>query len=64
MVFFLLTNIRKSSSEIIFAGDNAEDLITMSFRDAVPTDGGYRIDGLLSRKKQLIPAFMRGISMI
>ncbi|MBR0373555.1 MAG: putative manganese-dependent inorganic diphosphatase [Mogibacterium sp.] len=64
MVFFLLTNIRQSSSEIIFAGDNAEDLITMSFKEAVPTDGGYRIDGLLSRKKQLIPAFMRGISMI
>jgi manganese-dependent inorganic pyrophosphatase len=64
MVFFLLTDIRKSSSEIIYAGEKAQDLITTAFRDAEETDGGYWLEGLLSRKKQLIPAFMRSVSSV
>ena len=64
MVFFLLTNIRQSSSEILYAGERAEDLINVSLKDAVKGDNCYIAEGLLSRKKQLIPAFMRGINMI
>jgi len=62
MVFFLLTNIRESSSELLFAGERAEELVDIAFKSAPKTDSGYMLEGLLSRKKQLIPAFMRAIN--
>ena len=61
MVFFLLTDIKRSSSEMLYAGEHAREMIMSAFPGAVPTDGGFKIDGLLSRKKQLIPAFMDAI---
>ena len=61
MVFFLLTDIKRSSSEMLYAGEHAREMIMNAFPGAVPTDGGFKIDGLLSRKKQLIPAFMDAI---
>jgi len=61
MVFFLLTDIKHSSSEMLYAGEHAREMIMNAFPGAVPTDGGFKIDGLLSRKKQLIPAFMDAI---
>lgn len=64
MVFFLLTNIRESSSEMLYAGDNARELIINAFGDASETDGGFAVEGLLSRKKQLIPAFMDAIQNV
>lgn len=62
MVFFLLTNIKGSSSEIIFSGEKSEELITTAFKDAKKTEGGYEVEGLLSRKKQVIPAFMKALN--
>lgn len=62
MVFFLLTDIRNSSSEIIFAGEGARELIEEGFKDAEQTRYGYYLEGVLSRKKQLIPAFMKAIN--
>ncbi|WP_281522935.1 putative manganese-dependent inorganic diphosphatase [Mogibacterium timidum] len=64
MVFFLLTNIRESSSEMLYAGDNARELIINAFGDVSETDGGFVVEGLLSRKKQLIPAFMDAIQNV
>ena len=64
MVFFLLTNIRESSSEMLYAGDNARELIINAFGDVSETDGGFAVEGLLSRKKQLIPAFMDAIQNV
>lgn len=61
MAFFMLTNIRESSSELIYAGEDSEALIKRAFKNAQPTDGGYMVEGLLSRKKQLVPAFIRSI---
>lgn len=62
MVFFLLTNIKGSSSEIIYAGEKSEELITAAFRNAERTNEGYEVEGLLSRKKQVIPAFMKALN--
>lgn len=59
MVFMVLTNIRNSESELLFAGNGSEELILQAFDNAEKTDAGYLIKGLLSRKKQLIPAFMK-----
>ena len=46
---------------MLYAGEHAREMIMNAFPGAVPTDGGFKIDGLLSRKKQLIPAFMDAI---
>jgi manganese-dependent inorganic pyrophosphatase len=62
MIFFLLTDIRQSRSEIVCTGEGAEELILTTFGNAVKSDGGYIVDGLLSRKKQLIPEFIRVLS--
>ncbi|MGI6212460.1 MAG: putative manganese-dependent inorganic diphosphatase [Anaerovoracaceae bacterium] len=62
MVFFLLTSIRNSSSELLCYGDRADEIVESAFRGAEKTDGGYLLEGLLSRKKQLIPAFMKVIT--
>ncbi len=64
MVFFLLTDIRNSSSEMLYAGDRAEELADIAFKDAPKSDGSYYLEGVLSRKKQLIPAFMRAINLM
>ncbi|MBQ0078664.1 MAG: putative manganese-dependent inorganic diphosphatase [Eubacterium sp.] len=64
MVFFLLTDIKKSSSEIICAGENAASLVEAAFPDAEKTNGGYMLEGVLSRKKQVVPAFMQAISVM
>lgn len=64
MVFFLLTNIRDTSSEIICYGENSDELIKCSFKEYEERDGAYLVDKLMSRKKQLIPAFMKGIASL
>lgn len=62
MAFFLLTNIKTSSSEILFAGDRASDVIRSAYPGLEAEDGCVNVPGLLSRKKQLIPAFMTAIN--
>lgn len=58
MVFFLLTDIRNASSELLYAGDRAEELVRIAYPDAEYTKDSVILPGVLSRKKQLIPAFM------
>ena len=58
MAFFLLTNIKTSSSEILFAGDRAADVVSNAYPNLEQKDNAVNVPGLLSRKKQLIPAFM------
>ena len=57
MVFFMLTDIIGESTELLFVGNNAEELIEDAF--GVSLDGdSFRLDGVISRKKQLIPSLM------
>jgi len=57
MIFFMLTDIIGESTELLFVGNNAEELIENAF--SVSRDGdSFRLDGVISRKKQLIPALM------
>lgn len=58
MVFFLLTNIKESSSEMLYAGEGARELIEDAFPGSEETEGGFVLEGVLSRKKQLLPAFI------
>ncbi len=60
MVFFMLTNIIKESTELLCYGDDAGDLVKEAFRMDI-REGSCRLDGVVSRKKQLIPRFMAAL---
>ena len=60
MVFFMLTNIIKESTELLCYGKGADELVFNAF-SATITDGSCRLDGVVSRKKQLIPKFMNAL---
>jgi manganese-dependent inorganic pyrophosphatase len=54
MLFFMLTNVYDTSSELIYYGNGADLLVTKAFGVRGSTDSVY-IKGLVSRKKQLVP---------
>lgn len=57
MIFFMLTDIIGESTELLFVGNNAEELIENAFGVSIDGDS-FRLDGVISRKKQLIPSLM------
>ena len=57
MVFFMLTNILEECSEIICYGEGSGRLVEEAF-EVQESQGGYILPGVVSRKKQLIPAFI------
>lgn len=61
MVFFMLTDILKERSELMCFGKCVDDFIEEAFGRKTK-DGTIILDGVISRKKQLIPAFMKAIS--
>ena len=64
MVFFMLTDIMKESSILLYHGDGAEELLEIAFREktvCTSVDGGIEISGMVSRKKQLVPALIQAI---
>ena len=56
-VFFMLTNIVEESTILLFCGDGSAELIEDAF-EIEPEDSYVVLEGLVSRKKQLIPVFM------
>lgn len=67
MIFFMLTNILKESTELICVGTGARQIIRNAFRieeeDVTDKSDGQIINllGVVSRKKQLIPAITMAI---
>ena len=57
MIFFMLTNIIRESTELLCCGANADVLVKEAFQLPEDTDA-YELKGLVSRKKQLIPALV------
>ncbi len=57
MVFFMLTNIIEESTELIFCGDGSRELGEEAFKKE-PENNCFYLPGVVSRKKQLIPAMM------
>lgn len=57
MVFVMLTDIIEESTILISAGDAADGIISRAF-SASREEDGYLLKGVVSRKKQLIPALM------
>ena len=60
MVYFMLTNIIEETTELIYEGSNAEELIIQAF-NTQPEEGGFILKGVVSRKKQLIPGIIEAI---
>lgn len=63
MLFFMLTNILTESTELLCEGTGAELLIRGAFHmdmedGKASSDGFVELPGVVSRKKQLIPAIM------
>ena len=54
-IFFMLTNILDESTHLIYCGNGSEDMVRTAF-GVEPKDGAFYLKGVVSRKKQLIPA--------
>jgi len=54
MMFFMLTSIPEESSKILYAGKNADEVLSEAF-GVKATEGFCVVPRLVSRKKQLIP---------
>ncbi|WMJ85311.1 putative manganese-dependent inorganic diphosphatase [Anaerocolumna sp. MB42-C2] len=57
MLFFMLTNIIDSSTELLYQGAGSKELLVNAFKLDKGSDIIY-LRGVVSRKKQLIPALM------
>ena len=60
MVFFMLTNILEESTRLLYCGDGAAKLVESSFEVTVGK-APANLPGVVSRKKQLIPALINGL---
>ncbi len=61
MVLFMLTNILDESTELLFAGAGTQALLQAAF-SVRPGDHSVRLPGMLSRKKQMVPALLDAIA--
>ncbi len=59
-VFVMLTDILNQTTELLFVGSDADKIIADAFRMPVATDS-YMLEGVVSRKKQLIPPIMESL---
>ncbi len=56
MLFFLLTNILTESSDLVFAGEGARELVETAFGET--QENWVHVSGLVSRKKQFVPSVL------
>ena len=62
-VYFMLTDIMEQSTELLFYGEGSEEMAVNAFK-IEPKDGTIYLEGVVSRKKQLIPPLMEAAQMI
>ena len=60
MMFFMLTDIIKETTQLLCCGERAPELVQEAFQKKVE-NGTVTLPGVLSRKKQLVPSFMMAI---
>lgn len=63
MMFFMLTDIVKESTRLLFVGAQADAVIEAAFGKN-SEDGAIELSGMVSRKKQLIPALVNGLHQL
>ncbi|MGN0133606.1 MAG: putative manganese-dependent inorganic diphosphatase [Anaerotignum sp.] len=59
MLFFLLTNILTESSDLVFVGEGAKDLVEIAFGPA--KENWVYVPGMVSRKKQFVPSILHAL---
>ena len=57
MVFYLFTDVKTQTSEVLYWGEGAEEVIERAF-GVKPVDGMAVLPGIVSRKKQVTPPIM------
>ncbi len=57
-IFYLVTNIVTQSSEVLYAGPRSAELLERSFGHTVKPGEPLLLEGVVSRKKQFIPALI------
>ena len=57
MLFLLLTDILSENSYVIYAGAEAENILSQGFNQT-PVAGVAHLEGVVSRKKQFVPVMM------
>lgn len=55
LAFYIATSIRDQSSDVIYAGNNAESVLKRAF-ETEGSEFGLKVKGLVSRKKQFVPS--------
>ena len=61
MIFYLVTNILDQSSEVLYAGKDAPELLENAFHRTVEPGQPVLLSGVVSRKKQFIPALLNSL---
>ena len=61
MASMLLTNIIEEGSELMFEGEIAKAVLKKAFRTEVRDGETINLPGVVSRKKQFIPAIMASL---
>ncbi len=62
MLFLMLTNIFTQSTELLYYGKDAEQLLGRAFNLDKVTGGCISLDNVVSRKKQVIPTIMLALN--
>lgn len=60
MLFVMLTNIIEETTDLVFAGEGTADLMRLAFQKDCG-DGVVALPGVVSRKKQLVPALFAAL---
>lgn len=60
MLFFMLTDIMEETTELLYQGVGAKEVVANAFKVQNPEEGVI-LKGIVSRKKQLIPALMMSL---
>ncbi|MBQ3030568.1 MAG: putative manganese-dependent inorganic diphosphatase [Agathobacter sp.] len=61
MLYVMLTDIMNETTTLIYYGDNAESVAKEAFKVS-SYDNAFVLHGVVSRKKQLIPALMKALT--
>ena len=63
MVFFMATDIIKESTTLYYAGEDVGSILEVLYGNS-GAEGSIELSGVVSRKKQLVPALIRAIQQI
>ena len=62
VVCYMLTNIVTETTELIFAGEHAAQIVAASFPEAEINGSSAILPGVMSRKTQMVPNITKGIT--